>query len=137
MFWVDGEIQNMKSIFMQFINHEPDYFIVLFRNHPDAVPLPEATNEVVFTPSELKACVLDSEDRGHIPADHPANMNAHRFGFHVGLLSSETPQNKGHHALTQRGQVLSLEDNDDHFGTKVSKKADLEPRRKRSSFERC
>ena len=88
------KIQDMKPIFVQLVNHEPHYFVILLRDHTDAISLPETSNEIILAPGKLKAGVLDSKHRRHVSANHPANMNAHRFGFHVGLLSSEIPRLK-------------------------------------------
>ena len=91
MIRMDGEVQNVQSVFVEFVDHEPDNAIIDFGDHADAIALPQTTDEVVLVPGELETTVFDSQDRRHVAADHPSNMYAHGrlLGFHVGLLSSD------------------------------------------------
>lgn len=90
---VHGEIQDVQTVLVQFIDHESDNFVIFLGDHSNAIALTKTTDEIFFGPGKFKAGVLDAEYRRHITADHPANMNTQRswVGFHFGLLSSETP----------------------------------------------
>jgi hypothetical protein len=96
------EIQNVKSVLVQFVDHESNDLVVFFSDHPNAIALPQAPNEIVFIPREFETTLLDSEYSWHIASDHPTNMNAHGswLGFHVGLLSwGKTTTLKGTNAF--------------------------------------
>ena len=90
---MNGKVENVQAVFVEFINHEPNHLVIFFSDHPNAIALSQAPNEVFFIPRKFETSVLNAENRRHVASDHPANMNAHRgwLGFHVGLLSSETP----------------------------------------------
>ncbi len=76
---VDGEVEDVQLRFVQFVNHEADDFFALLRHHPDAVPLAQAAEEVFLSPGIFKTLLFGLEDFGHVPADHPANMDANLF----------------------------------------------------------
>lgn len=68
-FGIDGEILNVEPRFVQLVDHEADDLVVEFGHHPDAVPLTETAEEVLFGPGEIKARLFDPEDIGHVPPE--------------------------------------------------------------------
>jgi hypothetical protein len=71
---------------VQFVNHEPHNVVIAFGHHADAVPLTQTTNEILFRPRKLEAPIFDLENLGHVPPDHPADMDSQI------LLAFETHQ---------------------------------------------
>ena len=55
---VDGKVENVQTVLVQFVNHEAHDFTIAFGNHADAVSLSQAANEVVFGPRELETISL-------------------------------------------------------------------------------
>lgn len=87
---VNGKVQNVKAIFVQFVDHKTDDFSVAFGDHADAISLPEAADEIILGPWELETITFDAQYIWHISTDHPANVRgfASLFSlFHVGLPS--------------------------------------------------
>jgi len=72
----DGEVQHVQPGPMQFVDHERHNGVGQFGHHADAVALPETAGEVLVGPGELERLALDADHLGHIPADHPADMDA-------------------------------------------------------------
>ncbi len=90
----------MQPVFVQFIDHEANDFIILFCHHPDAIALAKTTNEVFLRPRKLETLIFDCQNRRHIAANHPTNVNTNGRWFcllHLGLLSSETARLLGRH----------------------------------------
>src|SRR5262249_36231934 len=67
----NGEVEHVQLVLVQLVDHEPDDAVVRLGDHADAVPLPEAFQEIVLGPGELEAVPLGPEDVGHVTADHP------------------------------------------------------------------
>ena len=70
----DGEVEDVKSGFMEFINHESDDLAILFGDHADAVALSQAAEEILFRPLKLEAGLFDGQDFFHIASDKPADL---------------------------------------------------------------
>ena len=97
---VDGEVEDVELVLVELVDHEADDFFAVLRDHADAVALTEAAEEVFFRPGELEAGRLDVENFGHVPADHPADVNAHLFllgpsRVHHSLLAAGLPATVG------------------------------------------
>jgi hypothetical protein len=61
-------------------------------DHADAVALPQTREKVFLGPVELEALALNLENFGHVPPDHPADLNTEGLilkltGAHTGLLA--------------------------------------------------
>jgi hypothetical protein len=85
---MNGEIQHMKSSLVEFVDHEPHNPFIMFGNHSDAVALAETAYEVFLRPGELEAPVLNLQNFGHIPPNHPSDVDANflfPLGAHAGF----------------------------------------------------
>ena len=89
---VDREVEDVQPALVEFVDHEPHDLVVVFGDHADAVPLPQATEEVFFGPRVLEALLFDAEHVRHIAANEPADLNVERlserrssrhFGLHA------------------------------------------------------
>src|SRR5262249_54247157 len=63
---------------VQLVDHEPGDRLGLFGHHPNAVPLAEAAQKVVFGPRVLETRPLRFHHLRHVPADHPPDVNRPR-----------------------------------------------------------
>ncbi len=72
---VGGEIEQLESCLVQFVDHESDDPLVVFGDHADAVALPEVSEEIFLGPRLLKIRLLDLHHLGHVPPDQPANLD--------------------------------------------------------------
>ena len=77
---------------MQLIDHEADNFLLVLRDHADAVSLAEATQKVFFRPGKLKALMLNAQNIRHISTNQPTDLNRQFWLFlvtngHDGLLA--------------------------------------------------
>src|SRR5689334_3193615 len=73
------KIEDVQPVLVQLIDHEANHSLRVLGHHADAVPLAEAANKIVLRPGKLEAALLDLVDLGHIPPDHPADMDAQRL----------------------------------------------------------
>ena len=71
-----GEVQQVQPVLVEFVDHEPDDAVVGLGDHADAVPLPQALEEILLRPGELEAPPFGLEHLGHIAADHPADVDS-------------------------------------------------------------
>ena len=74
---------------MEFIDHKTNDFIILFGDHADAVALPQAPHKIFFRPRKFKTLGFDIKDIGHVPSNHPTNVNSRILSWpcrHIGLL---------------------------------------------------
>src|SRR5207248_9923962 len=78
------------------VDHEADDLLALLGDHADAVPLAEAAKEVLFGPGVLEALLLGLQDLGHVPADHPAYVDADLLL--LGLVRAHTDTSPRHGA---------------------------------------
>ena len=79
----DGEVEHVQLRAVQFVDHEGDDRVRHLRDHADAVPLPEAAGEVLLRPGKLERFPLDGRDLGHVPPDHPSNVDAQPGWFEL------------------------------------------------------
>ena len=84
----DCEIEDMEARSVELVDHERDDGVPDFGDHPDAVPLPETTGEVLVQPGKLESLLLDRKHFGHVAADHPAQLNPESVGFRGRHVSS-------------------------------------------------
>jgi hypothetical protein len=84
---VNSEIQQMQTRSVQLVDHEPVDAVILLDHHADAISLTEASEEVVLCPGKLETGPLGSHDLGHVPTNHPPNVNRLR-GSHLSLQST-------------------------------------------------
>ena len=75
----DGEVEDVQLGLVQLVDHEADDPLAVLGHHADAVPLPQAAEEVFLGPGELEALLLGPQDLRHVPADHPADVDADLF----------------------------------------------------------
>jgi hypothetical protein len=82
----------VQTVLVQLVDHEADDSLVVFGYHADTVALPQAANKVLFGPAELETAVFDLQNFGHVPPDHPADVNTNFLGcagqHHFGAPSS-------------------------------------------------
>ena len=95
----DGKVQNLQPRLVQFVDHEADDLVIVLRDHPNAVPLAEAAEEVFIRPGKLKAGRFDAKDFLHIAANQPANLDVELCmlftrGTHVGLPAACVRSNR-------------------------------------------
>lgn len=64
----------MDPVLVKLIDHETRYLFVSLSDHSDAIPLSQASDELVLGPRKLKASILNVENEGQVSADHPANV---------------------------------------------------------------
>src|SRR5262249_1568246 len=76
---VDGKVEDVQLGLVQLVDHEADDLLALLGDHADAVALAQAAEEVLLGPGELEALLLGLEHLGHVPADHPADVDANLF----------------------------------------------------------
>jgi hypothetical protein len=79
----------MQPRAVQLVNHEAHDSVVMFSDHPDAVALAQAPDEVILAPGELESFSLDIEHFRHIAANHPTDVNPQLLALlriHLGLL---------------------------------------------------
>jgi hypothetical protein len=81
----DREVEQLQPGAVQLVDHEPDDRVPPLGHHADAVPLPQAAEEVVLGPGELEAGEFDRHHVGHVPADHPPDVD--RVRVRVGPLA--------------------------------------------------
>src|SRR5262249_58586816 len=70
------EVEHMQLGLVQLVDHEPDDLVFVLGDHADAVPLPQAAEEVVLGPGEVEAAVLGAQNLRHVSPDHPADVHA-------------------------------------------------------------
>jgi hypothetical protein len=78
---VNGEVQDVKPALVELVDHEADDLLPHFGHHADAIPLAEAAKEVLFAPGMSEGVVLNPKDLGHIPTDHPTDVDAEFLAF--------------------------------------------------------
>ena len=76
-----GEVQDVQLVLVQLVDHEADHLFAVLGHHADAVALPQAAEEVLLGPGEFEAELLGLQDLGHVPANHPADVDAGLFSL--------------------------------------------------------
>src|ERR1043166_1168911 len=95
---MNGQIENVQSIAMQFVNDMADHAIAQLSYHADAVALPQAMQKVFLGPRNSEAFLFRLQDFLHISSNHPANVDAclslniaHGHGTSISLSPSQVP----------------------------------------------
>src|SRR5215831_12744279 len=88
---MDGKIEDVQLVLVQFVNHEPDDFFAMFRDHADTVALAQAPQEIFFRPGVLEAQLLGLQNFGHVATNHPADMHPRLFLVFFGSTRVHLP----------------------------------------------
>src|SRR5439155_22401809 len=73
--------------------------VTLLGHHANAIALPQAAEKVFFGPGEIEARLLGLKDFGHIPPDHPADVNANLCFFCATRAHEQPPPSPHAHPL--------------------------------------
>src|SRR5262249_41245538 len=74
---------------------EADDLLAMLGDHADAVALAQAAEEVFLGPGELEALLLGLEDFGHVPPNHPADVDARLFLLRATRAHTDTSPRRG------------------------------------------
>ncbi len=103
----DPKVEQVESGAVEFINHEPDHPFLVFGDHADAISLTKGLEEILLGPRVVKAAAFDGENFGHVPPDHPADMQFDLIfgpGFHSG-----SPNREGHSPSRAPSMAIALQ----------------------------
>ena len=71
-----GEVEDVQLGLVQLVDHEADDALALLGDHADAVALAKAAEEVLLGPGVLEALLFGLQHFRHVPAYHPADVDA-------------------------------------------------------------
>ena len=88
---MNREVQDVQPVPVQLVDHESDHLLVGLRYHSDAVSLSQAAEEIVLRPGVFETGELGGENFGHVPPDHPADVNADFFSLCASSAHERAP----------------------------------------------